>query len=58
MMGSVLSLLWLASRVKGDSQHVKINKGPEILSTVNSELENKRSCVENQVSELKAIKKP
>lgn len=56
-MGSKFSLLWLASIVRGNSQQVRIVRGPEILSIKKNELENRKSWEKNQINDKKAIKK-
>lgn len=44
--------------VRGNNQHVKMAKGPEILSIKNKELEKLKSWRKIQDIEKKAIKKP
>lgn len=58
MIGSRRILLWLASIVKGNSQQVRIARGPEILSIRNRELAKLKSCRKIHAKEKNVIRKP
>lgn len=57
-MGSRRILLWLANIVRGNSQQVKMARGPEILSTRNRGLAKLKSWRNIHEREKSVIKKP